>query len=243
MKRVIFLNTPVDAVDKETATNLILECLNDSGRHHFVFLTVDKILKARVDSEFRRCLREATLVLPVSRAIAKGVKFHRRVSLTRYYPYEFIIHLLTIMEQQNKSVYLLGSEQNYLIEAEKNLKVSFPKIKIIGRFSGFFGQDMEPNILLSIKKSSPSLLIVGKGVSGKEKWIFRNKDAFKPGIFIWVDNYLDIFAGKEKNVSKKLFDVGLESLSGLSGKPWRLLKIFPYLYFKFLVLLYKIMGY
>jgi N-acetylglucosaminyldiphosphoundecaprenol N-acetyl-beta-D-mannosaminyltransferase len=243
VKRVMFLNVPVDAVDQETATETVTECLNDGGRHHIVFLNVDKILKVRVDNEYLRCLRDATLVLPVSRGIAKGVQFHRRVSLTRFYPYEFIIQLLSIAEKQGKSVYLLGSEQGALIEAEKNLKVSFSKLKIIGRFSGFFKPEQEANILVSIKKSSPSLLILGKGVPGREKWIFKNKDSLKPGIFIWVDNYLDIFAGKEKNIPKRLFKMGLESLTGLTHKPWKLLKVFPYLYFKILVLIHKIMGY
>ena len=129
------------------------------------------------------------------------------------------------------------------MEAEKNLKVSFPNIKIIGRFTGFFNKEMEKKIILTIKKSSPALLVVGKGVSGREKWIHRNKNEFNPGVYFWIDNYIEIFSGSEKNISKRMFQLGIESLSGFFRKPWKLFRIFPFLYFKFLVLVYKILGY
>ena len=63
-----------------------------------------------------------------------------------------------------------------------------------------------------------------------------------PGVFVWIDNYLEIFSGKEKNASKKLFKSGLESLTERVYRPWRLLKVIPYIYFKLLVLFYKILG-
>jgi len=243
IKRKRFLGIPVDIADPDSVYKTIEGFLQDGGKHQIVLLTVDKILKARMDQEYNRLIREASLILPVSSGIIHGAHFHNKGELTRYNPYEFIIKLFMIVEKFGKTAYLLGSRKEDLQEAERNLKVSFPMLKIIGRFAGYFNKTMEEKIVLTIKKSSPSLLVVGKGVKGKEKWIIKNKKEFNPGIYLWIDNYLEVFSGREKKISKKIFSLGLESLSGFFSRPWKIFRIFPFLYFKFLVFIYKILGY
>ena len=241
MTRINFLGVPVDIIDNETLTEKIEEMIRDGKKHQIVLLTINKLLKFKNNIEYQRLLREASLVLPVSRGIISGIKFQKKIEVTRYNPYEFIIKILSLVEKNNKGVYLLGSEIRDLIEAEKNLKASFPTLKIIGRFSGYFKRKMENDIKTSVRKSAPALVLAGKGIKGRELWLFRHINDFNAGIFLWVENYLDIFAGKEKNISKKVFNLGLESLSGLLIKPWKIFLLFPYLYFKTLVIVYKIL--
>ena len=76
----------------------------------------------------------------------------------------------------------------------------------------------------------------------RDKWIARNRKHFKPGIYIWVGNCFEIFAGKERNVSRRTFYLGLESIPEMIRKPWQVFRLFPYLYFKLLVLIYRIRG-
>lgn len=243
IKRRRFLGIPVDIADPDSVYKAIEGFLQDGKKHQIILLTVDKILKARIDQEYNKCIREASLILPVSSGIIRGARFHNKGEFFRYNPYEFIIKLFMILEKSEKTVYLLGSRKEDLMEAEKNLKVSFPGLKMIGRFAGYFNREMEKKVILTIKKSSPALLVVGKGVSGREKWIHRNKDEFNPGVYFWIDNFIEIFSGSEKNISKRMFQLGLESMSGFFKKPWKIFRIFPFLYFKFLVLVYKILGY
>ena len=101
---------------------------------------------------------------------------------------------------------------------------------------------MEQNVILAIRKSSPAFLLVGKGVRDKDKWIDQNRKSFNPGVFLWIDNCFEIFSGKERNVSKRLFNLGLDHLSGIIRKPWKIFGFLYYLYFKFLVLVFKIRG-
>ena len=37
------------------------------------------------------------------------------------------------------------------------------------------------NVLTAIKKSSPALLLTGKGLKGKNLWLYRNSQSFNPG--------------------------------------------------------------
>jgi N-acetylglucosaminyldiphosphoundecaprenol N-acetyl-beta-D-mannosaminyltransferase len=241
-KRVSFLNVPVDIIDNESLFEAIEGSIQNGQRKYIVFLTIDKVLKARRDAEYNRYLREASLILPVSLGIIHGLRFQKKGEAFRYNPYELIIKLCMTVEKLNKNLYLLGSHIEDLLEAEKNLKVSFPQLKIIGRCAGYFNREKEIDIITAVKKSSPSLIFLGKGLPGKEKWILRNVKDMHPSLYVWIKNYLEIFSGKEKNSSKKLFKMGLETWAGFSHRPWRILKVVPYLYFKLLVLIYRIFG-
>lgn len=242
VKRVSFLNVPVDIVDSDEALAIAEGFIQNGQRKYIAFLTIEKLLKARFDLEYNRYLREASLILPVSLGIIRGMRFHNKGTAIRYNPYEMIIRFCTLIEKHNKNMYLLGSHYEDLLEAEKNLKVSFPQLKIIGRCAGYFSQEKESDILVAIKKSSPALIFLGKGLPGREKWILRNLKNMNPGLFVWIENYLEIFSGKEKNASKKLFKLGMESFAGNVFKPLKWLKVLPYLYFKILVLVFKIIG-
>jgi N-acetylglucosaminyldiphosphoundecaprenol N-acetyl-beta-D-mannosaminyltransferase len=97
-------------------------------------------------------------------------------------------------------------------------------------------------VILAIRKASPALLLVGSGVPGGERWIPNHARELNPGISIWVDNCFEIFAGKAKRPRRELFDSGLESLPGILTRPWRWLKLLSFVYFKFLVIAYRLMG-
>lgn len=240
--RIQFLGLPADGIENEKALKFIESYLDDVAGHQLIYLTLQKLLKARRDPELARCIKLAKLVLPVSKGIIRGAAFQRKATLNRYNPFEFTIRLLTLIERLGRSVYLLGSRMEDLEKVESNLKISFPKLRIVGRYSGYFDNTMEKSIILAIRKASPALLLVGKGVPDQDKWIARNMKDFNPGIYLWINNCFEIFSGREKNISKKIFNAGLETLSETFGRPWKVFRIFPYLYFKLLVLVYRIRG-
>jgi N-acetylglucosaminyldiphosphoundecaprenol N-acetyl-beta-D-mannosaminyltransferase len=242
LRRISFLSVPVDGLDLDGALKTIESYLQDAQGHQLVLLTTQKLLKAHRDLDFLRCLRKSDLVLPVSRAIIKGARFQKKRCLHRYNPFEFIIRLLALAERLDQSIYLLGSRKEELETAEKNLKISFPELKVVGRYSGYFDKTMEKNIVLAIRKASPGFLFVGRGVPDQDSWIARNRQHFNPGVYIWVDNCFEIFSGKERSISKQIFNLGLESLADILKRPWKIFRIFPFLYFKLLVLIYKIRG-
>jgi N-acetylglucosaminyldiphosphoundecaprenol N-acetyl-beta-D-mannosaminyltransferase len=240
VKRIKILDVPVDAVDPDMAEKAIEELLVNSQANQIVFLSLRGLLRARHDPELMRCLREAALVLPTSLAVVRGAGFLGTGKLSLFNQFEFIIRILSVIEKCQGSVYLLGTRKSLLEIAEVNLMGSFHDIRVVGRFYGFFPRTMEGDIVTAIKKSSPSLLLVGTGVPGRERWLLRHKKEFNPGISLWADNCFEVFAGTEKQVSRKLHSLGLSVLSGIGRKPWRAARIFPYFWYLILLLGYKI---
>ncbi|MBN1523335.1 MAG: WecB/TagA/CpsF family glycosyltransferase [Spirochaetales bacterium] len=241
IKRINFLKIPIDSVDEDSCFSHCAKLLDKGDQNYQItFLTMKGLFRARRNMMYYKTLYESSLVLPTARGIIRGAHFLKKDTLTRYNTFDFVINLLSFAEKNNFSVYLLGGKKMDLEKAELNVRTSFPGLKIIGRYSGFFDERMEKDILLAIKKSAPALLLVGKGMKGKEYWLFRNRSNLAPGISLWVDNCFEIFSGSEKYVPENIFKAGMESLSGASKKPWRFFTIFRYLYFNFLLLIYKI---
>ena len=230
----------MDSIDPDVVAKVIEELLDNGQQNQIVFLSLRGLLRARRDPEFLRCLRDAALVLPVSLPLVRGARFLGTPPLFLFNVFEHTIRILSVIEKAKGSVYMLGSRKKVLEVAEDNLLGSFHGIRVVGRFYGFFPRTAEGNIVTAIKKSSPSLLLVGTGVAGKDKWILRRKRDMNPGLSLWAGNCFEIFAGQEKQVSKKLHAVGLGVLSGLGRRPWRLAAIFPYLYYLIILLGYKI---
>jgi N-acetylglucosaminyldiphosphoundecaprenol N-acetyl-beta-D-mannosaminyltransferase len=240
LKKIKLLGVPVSNCDTEGALRALKIFLVDGIQHQVVFLDRKGLFKARHDAEYRRCLQQASLVLPVTGQLVKSAKLLKLDRIYRFYPFEFIIRLLSLTESLNLSVYLLGARKGELERAEKNLRDSFPGLSVVGRFSGYYSKSMEKDIILTIKKTSPAFLLVGSGIPGQDLWILRHKKELNNGFFLWANDCFDIFSGKLNHPPKWLIKSGFESLFGLYKRPWRLLLIFPYLYYWFLSLVYKI---
>jgi len=164
-----------------------------------VFLNRERLLAARGHNEYRRCLREASLVLPVSPAIVRGARFLRKGTLTCYSSFTFVIRLLSLAERFNRTVYLLGGRKEEVEKAERNLRDSYRGLRLVGRHAGFFPKTQEKNVLLAIKKATPTFLLVGSGLPGRDLWILRRKKELTPGIYLWVDDCFELFSGKKKS--------------------------------------------
>jgi UDP-N-acetyl-D-mannosaminuronic acid transferase (WecB/TagA/CpsF family) len=68
----------------------------------------------------------------------------------------------------------------------------------VGRFSGYFAKPAEKQVLTAIKKASPSFLMVGSGLPGRDLWILRKKRELNPGVSIWVGDCFEVFSGKRQ---------------------------------------------
>jgi N-acetylglucosaminyldiphosphoundecaprenol N-acetyl-beta-D-mannosaminyltransferase len=196
--RIRILDVPLDCIDEQQALKAIAAFAEDGQRHQLVFLNLKNFFKGRRDPEFRRLLREASLILPVHPGLGRAVRWLRKLKITVYSPFSFIIRILSLSEQLNRTVYLLGARKEDIERAERNLRDSYPQMRLVGRFSGYFARPAEKQILTAIKKASPSFLMVGTGLPGRDLWILRKKRELNPGISIWVGDCFEVFSGKRK---------------------------------------------
>jgi len=234
---VKLLNVPIDIIAPEQLGEYVYELLKDKKEHNIVLLSLWDLLRARGNNDYRYYVQRASLVIPISKSLVSGVKFLTGKKAYRYMPFDFIVSVLTILEAREFSCYLLGGKTKIILKTEKNIRQTFPKLRIVGRFPGYFKKHDEPTIIKAIKKASPSLLLVGKGVRGGEKWIARNNLALgDSGMRLWCSDIFEVFAEKKKHPSRSVFDHGLEWIGYTFQKPYKFFRLFPYIYYKILLI-------
>jgi N-acetylglucosaminyldiphosphoundecaprenol N-acetyl-beta-D-mannosaminyltransferase len=242
IERTSLLRVPLDIVAPEQLEPAVYDLLKDGQGHDIVLLSVWDLLRAKNHFEYRPFIQRSAMVIPISKSLVKGVRFLKKKKVYRYMPFDFIINLLAILEKREQSIYLLGGKMRSLKRAEKNIRQTFPQLRIVGRFVGNFKHQEEATILQAIRKAAPSLLLVGNGVKGGERWIARNDMQLNNGLRLWCSDLFDVFAERRKHPSRKVFDGGFEWIGFCFRKPWRILRIVPFMYYKLLVFLYKLFN-
>ena len=240
VKRIHLLKVPVDIVDGEALRDVVEAMASEKKLHTVVLITLWDLLRARRSREYRNYLEQASLVLPVSRGIVRGASFLKKGKLVRFLPYDFVIRILGLLEERQRSVYLLGGRRDVLMVSERKLRQTFPGLRIVGRSAGYYRHQVESDIILAIKKATPSLLLAGNGVPGKEKWLRKNAGKFSSGIHLWCGDCYEIFAERKKRISRKAFQRGLEYFPEFVKRPWRLARSLVYLYYMFLLIIYRL---
>jgi N-acetylglucosaminyldiphosphoundecaprenol N-acetyl-beta-D-mannosaminyltransferase len=239
-ERVNFLKVPVDIVEPDQLGRLIYQLLGEEKEQNIVLLSVWDLLRVRRNAEYRAYVKQAALVITNSKSMIRGIRFLLGKQAVRYMPFDFVIKTLAILEGYEFTTYLLGGKKRILIKVEKNIRETFPGLRIVGRYQGSFRRLDEPTIIEAIRKSSPSLLLVGKGVRGGEHWIARNNGRLGKGMRLWCSDLFDVFAERKRHPSRTIFDIGLEWVGYCVQNPLKLLRIFPFFYFNLLLLVYKI---
>ena len=242
IERITHLRVPLDIVAPELLEETIYELLKEGESRDIILLSVWDLLRAKNHYEYRPYVQRAAMVIPISKNLVKGVRFLKKKKIYRYMPFDFVINLLSILEKREMSIYLLGGRIRSLKRAEKNIRQTFPRLRIVGRFVGNFKHQEEATILEAIRKAAPSLLLVGKGVKGGERWIARNDTVLNNGLRLWCSDLFDVFAERKRHPSRKVFDRGFEWIGYCFQKPWKILRIFLFIYYKFLVFMYKLFN-
>jgi len=241
-ERISLLKVPIDIVAPENMEEVIFSLLSKDEGKNIVLLSLRDLLRARRSSEYRRYVQNAALVLPISKSLVRGACFLTGKTPERYMPFNFIISLLTTIEKREKlaTVYLLGGRPPVLEKTENHIRATFPKLRIVGRFPGGFKRQNEDLLVEVIRKSAPSLLLVNDGVHGGERWIAQNDKRLNRGLRLWCSDIFDVFSERKRRISKTLFDSGFEWAAFLFHNPMRIFRLFGYLYYNFLLLIYKI---
>jgi N-acetylglucosaminyldiphosphoundecaprenol N-acetyl-beta-D-mannosaminyltransferase len=240
VERINLLKVPLDIVPQEQLPDLIIDLLRTRGGGNIVLLSLWDLLKARRNGEYRDYVLGASLVIPISKSLITGARFLTGKTPIRYMPFDFVVSVLTILEKREFSAYLLGGAARILRKTEKNIRQTFPQLRVVGRYPGTVKRQGEATLLQAIRKAGPSLLLVARGIRGGERWIARNYHGLSPGLRLWCSDLFEIFADRRKRPSRAVFDRGLEWVGYCFRKPWLFLRVFPWLFYQSLLVVYRL---
>ncbi|MCE5256167.1 MAG: WecB/TagA/CpsF family glycosyltransferase [Spirochaetaceae bacterium] len=198
----------------------------DGRNHQVCFIDERRLGKAKRVSEYASMIASADLVLPETASLARkacsadsciheiSVPQSQEEYLScfsaesagdaekpewrQYNPLRTLNILLSALEQRNGTIFLIGGVLPMLQKAERNLKSTFPLLRLVGRYEGNYLPKEEAAIMTALQKASPDLILVGSFVDGDELWIPRHMSFTRSGIFFSSDSIIEILAGQQK---------------------------------------------
>lgn len=212
--------------DNMTKSQALLQAdvlLNRSGGKSastLFFLNVHSIYLAESDSDFRKFINEADLVLPDGSGIAYAGKALAQPVKANLNGTDFIPLLLKQCGPTQKSVYLLGSTREICLKAKTYVEQHFAGIRVVGARSGYFSKNEEEEVIAEINLTRPDILLVAMGSPRQEKWIYGNAYRLDAGICCGVGGLFDFWSGKFKRSPMWIRRYGVEWLYRFMQDPF-----------------------
>ncbi len=240
IKKIKILGVPVDVCPPQDFEKTIMDLLEKDGSKQIVFLSVWDLLKARGRNSYSECVRNADLVIPISKSIISGAKFLKKEVPYRWNPFETVINIMTVLETHYKSIYMLGGHKKTLMAAEKNVRNTFSNLQIVGRYVGYYPKSVEADVISAIHKASPSLVLMSDGVRDKDCWFYNRRENFDHSIFLYFNDAVDIFSERKTHVNKVVFEKGNEIWGEIMRNPLKIFLIFPFVWYKVCLVWYRL---
>lgn len=226
-----------------------------SGAGHRIYTpNPEMLVAAHRDQYFKEVLQDADLNI----CDGKGIAMLSRGKLQRIPGIDFMQRVCEIAAQEGKSIYLLGSGRQAVVDAAATqLQLQYPGLRIAGTHEGIYieeksmavapdrkllvySQDEHDAMIEHIIDAAPDILFVGFGHSKQEKWIHEHLDQLPSvKIAMGVGGSLDVLSGRIRRAPKVFRWLGLEWLWRVIRQPqrigriWRAVIVFPYLYSRY----------
>ena len=217
VRRIYIHKVPVDIVHPQELPDTLATLSKSKTGAQIVFIRSWDLVWAHYSPIRLKILNDAALVLPVSRMIRSMARFLRQPSPHCYYPFDTIIRMLTWLESVGGSLFFLGGKNNTVIE--QNLRLTFPKARILGRYPGFFSKNMGQSVAMAISKANPDILLSGTGIS--RHWIYHRKHILNKGIILWNPEWFDFVLRRRNRPVKTAIARGHEWIFELYMNPLR----------------------
>lgn len=239
------LGIQVDNYSKTETLQKVGEFLDFDKQNKIFTPNPEMLVDAQKDEYFKKVLNSGDLNVCDGFGLWLAMSFPRRRESSvgqRYTGIDLMIDICKLAEVKNKSVYLLGSGSDEVLEKTKiNLLKKFPNLQIVGSHPGnnltiqqfnneimiAYNKDQNDELLSQINLVEPSILFVAFGHNKQEKWIYENLEKMPSvKIAMGVGGSFDYISGNIKRAPRLIRKFGLEWMYRLIKQPNRIGRIF-----------------
>lgn len=224
MNRINFLGLLIDNLSLEEALQRIEEFIKSRKPHQHVAINVDKIIKMRKNSQFRKTIMNCDLMTVDGQPLVWTSRLLGQPMKERVAGVDIMNGLIPKAADKGYGVYFLGAREEVVKKVVEHYKLKFSSLKIAGWHNGYWETKEEEKIVAAIKTTKPDILFVA--ISSPKKEIFLQKYLRKMDVpfVMGVGGAFDIIAGVTKRAPKWMQRCGLEWLFRLYQEPRRLWK-------------------
>lgn len=223
MRRIFFLNCPVDVCSVPDIFDLINNSIKGKFRLRIEGINVAKLVESSKNRALFNALQNAELVHVDGFGIALGMSISGIPLRDRIAGIDLMLKICEFAAINNYGIYLLGATQVVLDETQDRLLEKIPELKILGSRNGYFSTDQELDIVANIQNSQAKILFIGMSSPKKELFIHSYWTELEHlQIAMGVGGSFDVISGRLRRAPKWMQKFGLEWLFRLIQEPRRL---------------------
>lgn len=206
------LGIRIDEVTMNEAVNRTTDFLNEDKFHMIFTPNPEMLMVAEDDAEFSKILNDSDMNIPDGNGIVWASKRLNNPLSERVAGFDFIHKIFECGEVNPISFYFLGSKSGVAEKAAANIQNNFSGVTVVGTHDGYFAVEEERELVESINKLKPDILLVALGAPKQERFIYKYKDELNCKIAIGVGGCFDVISGNVKRAPKIFIKLKLEWL-------------------------------
>ncbi len=238
MKRIEFLNSPMDVATMEETVSFIEDKVAANKFTQHVVVNVAKIVTMQQDTELANSVKACDIINIDGMGVVLGARFLGHDVPERVAGVDLFDNLLNMSADRGFSVFLLGAEKSVVATVRECVEKKYPKLIVAGHHHGYFWDD-EQAVVTKIKASGARLLFVAITSPKKENFINKWQNQLGVDFVMGVGGTFDVVAGKVKRAPVWMQNYGLEWFYRIIQEPRRMWKRYLLTNIKFAWLLIK----
>lgn len=222
---------------KLTQKQLVDSLINDQQQNKNRFVVTanpEIVLESRKNPEYQHIINNADYVTADGIGIIKGAQILGDPLPQRVTGFDTMLSLLKYADQQQKSVYFLGTKKEVLQQLITNIEEKYPHLIISGYHDGYFND--ETQIIEEINQKQPNFIFVALGFPKQDFFIAKHRK-HSNSIWMGVGGSFDVLAGNVKRAPQFWIDHHIEWLYRLIQEPKRFKRMLALP--KYLMLIYR----
>jgi N-acetylglucosaminyldiphosphoundecaprenol N-acetyl-beta-D-mannosaminyltransferase len=228
--KINILGSLISKISKVELLSEIKIFLNDGRQHFLVTPNPEIVLAAMKDKKLQEIINKADIAIPDGFGLILASKYLKRPLKERVTGVDLMSDICKIAEEEKKSIFLFGGEEEIVGETAKALMEKFANLKIAGALGGKKIDEnnlVDDNILEKINQTKPDIIFVALGGGKQEKWIDANlKNLPSIKLAMGIGGAFDFISGKIRRAPRTMRKLGLEWLFRLFIEPRRIRRIF-----------------
>lgn len=220
------IDTQVTALSFQAQVDLMVVWAKRRLSKTVCVANVHMLMESRCNQSLHSALASADMVTPDGMPLVWVMKALNAPAGERVAGMDLFLEACRQCEQENVSIYLLGSTQEVLDKMQRKLASDFPHLKIAGIESPPFRpltEEEDNEMVGRINRSGAGFTFVALGCPKQECWLWQHQGRIN-SVMIGIGGVFPVYAEIQKHAPAWIRNHGLEWSYRLMQEPKRLFK-------------------
>ncbi|WP_127533483.1 WecB/TagA/CpsF family glycosyltransferase [Paenibacillus kobensis] len=212
---------PFSKLNMDDTVSYLTGAIERRSVTHVITANPIMVMTAVDDPGYHAMMRTAELIIPDGTGVVWAANYVGEPVAERVPGFDLLHRLMDVGQSKGWGVFLLGTDQQTIDQSADNLRIKFPRTRIVGVRNGYFGPEQDAEVIAAIREAKPDILFVARSAATQEPWISRYKHELNVPLVMGVGGSFDIIAGKLKRAPKLFQKLRLEWFYRLLQEPAR----------------------